>query len=147
MRIFLSDHREAIGDFSQFLVKLDVIELHLSGQPIDEAWIAMEAETRQIDLTHLVGGEVVQVLEQRLPAVAYDAIRVNLTGVRGTLLTGEEIELEEFSATSRLQFHLAADETVGLLVDLKVQSRHDHPGDGYVLLLSDTKMLRQASTE
>jgi hypothetical protein len=147
VQVRFSDHRDAIGDFSQFLVEIDSIELHSKDHPVDSAWITLEPQVHQVDLTQLVGEVYRQVLEQRLAANAYNAIRVNLSGVHGLLVTGEEIILDDFSEIARVEFNLAKDEAVGLLVDLKVQSQHDHLDGTYVLLLSDVREFGQASTE
>ena len=63
------------------------------------------------------------------------------------LVRSEEIVLDDFSAASRLEFQLAEDEIVRLLVDPMVQSQLDHPGGGYVLLLREGRELVQDSTE
>lgn len=148
IQVRFSDHRDAIGDFSQFLVEISSIELHPRDRPAESGWILLEPQVHQVDLRQLVGNEFEQVLEQRVPADAYDAIRVNLSGIQGTLVTGEEVALDDFSETGRVEFSLAKDETVGLLVDLKVQSQHDHPGGVYVLLLSEVReFFVQTSTE
>ena len=62
------------------------------------------------------------MLEQTLPEDRYDAMRVNLADVRGTLTTGAEIELDDFSAASRLEFQFARDEMVRLLIDLRARA-------------------------
>jgi hypothetical protein len=141
LRVLFSDHRDAIGDFSHFGVEIESVELHRSNQPTDLGWIKLDTQIRQLDLTELVGDKFEHVVEYRLPSDYYDAIRVNLTNVGGTLLSGEQIALDDFSATSRLEFHMESDRTSTLMVDLKVQSHHDHPGGGYVLVLGESRKL------
>ena len=132
--IRISDHRDAIGDFSSFNVEIKSIELRSASS---EEWIKLQPQQRSVDLTQVVGEQAEQVLEAALPSGRYDAVRVRLTDVGGLLLSGERVHLEDFTTTSRLEFHLASDKTVRLRIDLKVQSQHDHPGGGYELILGD----------
>lgn len=137
IEVSVSDHRDAIDDFSSFEVELSSIDIHRVDEPMETGWLELQPLQRLVDLTEVIGEESVLVLRQSIPAGTYDAIRVNADEVRGVLLDGEPIALGSFSEAARQQLGVANGQTATLLVDLKVQSRHDHPGEGYVLLLGD----------
>ena len=138
IEILISDHRDAIDDFSSFEVELRSIELHRAGEPIETGWLELQPLQPLIDLTEVIGQDSVLAIQQAIPAGSYDAIRINASDVRGTLLDGEEVALGSFSEAARQEVALADEETATLLVDLKVQSRDDHPGQGYILVLGST---------
>ncbi|MFQ5943023.1 MAG: DUF4382 domain-containing protein [Anaerolineales bacterium] len=144
VQVQFSDHRDAIGDFSRLEAKIKGVSLH-STQARD--WVDLKVQDPVIDLTQLEGDNFKQVLEQRVPADRYDAIRVDLTDVRGSLVSGEEVALDDFSSAARLEFELEVGKTATLMVDLKVQSEHDHSGGGYVLILRETREVDHNSTE
>ena len=137
IEILISDHRDAIDDFSSFDVELSSIELHRAGEPIETGWLELQPLQPIVDLTKVIGENSVVAIRQTIPAGSYDAIRINASEVVGTLLDGEEVALESFSEVARQEFGLANGQTATLLVDLKVQSRHDHPGHGYMLVLGN----------
>lgn len=137
IEILISDHRDAIGDFSSFEVELSSIELHRAGEPIETGWLELQPLRPLVDLTEVIGEDSVLVIQQTIPAGSYDAIRINVSDIHGTLLSGEEVALGSFSEAARQEVALLDGQTATLLVDLKVQSRDDHPGQGYMLILGN----------
>ena len=138
IEVLVSDHRDAIGDFSTFEVAISSIDLHRADEPMDTGWLQLEPLRPLVDLTQVIEEDSVLVVRQSVPVGSYDAVRINAIDVRGTLLDGEEIALGSFSESARQEVTLANGQTATLLVDLKVQSRHDHPGQNYELLLGST---------
>ena len=137
IEILISDHRDAIDDFSSFEVELRSIELHRAGEPIETGWLELQPLRPLVDLTEVIGEDSVLAIRQTIPAGSYDAIRINASDVRGILLDGEEVALGSFSEAARQEVTLADGQTATLLVELKVQSRNDHPGQGYMLVLGN----------
>ena len=90
IEILMSDHRDAIDDFSSFEVELSSIDLHRAGEPIETGWTELQPLLPQVDLTEVIGEDSVLVVQQTVPPGAYDAIRINASAVGGTLLDGEE---------------------------------------------------------
>ena len=95
----------------------------------------------QADLTWLVGDTSLLIVRQPAAAQTYDAVRLVLSGAIGILNDGAEISFDEFSEVGRVEFELAVGETSTILIDLVVQSRLDHPGAGYLILLGETKQI------
>ena len=137
IEILISDHRDAIDDFSSFEVELRSIEVHRAGEPVETGWLELQPLRPSIDLTEVIGEDSVLVIRQTIPAGSYDAIRINASDLRGKLLDGEQVALGSFSESARQEIALTDGQTATLLVDLKVQSRDDHPGQGYMLVLGN----------
>ncbi|MGH2620065.1 MAG: DUF4382 domain-containing protein [Anaerolineales bacterium] len=141
VEILLSDHREAIGDFDRLTVEIERLELHPASSPPDTGWLVLSPSIVQADLTQLVGDASLLIVTQAVAAQAYDGIRLVLSGAIGILNDGAEIKFDEFSEAGRVEFELADGGTSTLLIDLVVQSRLDHPGEGYLILLGDIKQV------
>lgn len=138
IEVLVSDHPDAVGDFSPFEVELASVDLHPAGEPFKTGWLQLQPLHEVVDLTEVVGADSVLVIRQSIPAGKYDAIRINAGEARGTLLDGGEIDLGNFSQVGRIKLSLANGQTVTLLVDLKLQTRLDHSGQGYGLPLGRT---------
>jgi len=141
VEILLSDHREAIGDFARLTVEIDRLELHPATSAPDSGWVVLSPSIEQADLTQLVGEASLLIARQAVAAQTYDAIRLILSGANGILDDGAEIKFGEFSEAGRVEFELADGETATLLIDVVVQSRLDHSGEGYAIVLGETKQV------
>jgi hypothetical protein len=139
VEIRLSDHREAIGDFARLTIEIDRLELHPASASPESGWIVLNPAITEADLTQLIGEASPPVVSQAVAAQSYDAVRLVLSGAIGILNDGAEIEFGEFSEAGRVEFELADAGRVTILIDLVVQSRLDHPGEGYLILLGETK--------
>ena len=139
MEILLSDHREAIGDFARLTVEIDRLELHPASSPPESGWIVMSPVITGADLTQLIGEASLPIASRSVAAQRYNAVRLVLSGAIGILNDGAEIEFGEFSEAGRVEFELADGGRVTILIDLVVQSRLDHSGEGYLILLGETK--------
>ncbi len=141
VEILLSDHREAIGDFARLTVEIDRLELHPAISPPESGWIVLNPAITEADLTQLIGEASLPVVSQAVAAQNYDAVRLVLSGAIGILNDGAEIEFGEFSEAGRVEFELADAGRATILIDLVVQSRVDHPGEAYLILLGETKLV------
>ena len=141
VEIRLSDHREAIGDFGRLTVVIDRLELHPASSPPDTGWIVLIASVPQADLTQLVGDASLLIVRQAAAAQTYDAVRLVLSDAIGILNDGGEIQFDEFSEAGRVEFELVDGGTSTILIDVVVQSRQDHPGEGYLMLLGETQLV------
>jgi hypothetical protein len=139
VEIRLSDHREAIGDFARLTVEIDRFELHPASASPESGWMVLKPAITEADLTQLIGEASLPVVSQAIAAQSYDAVRLVLSGAIGILNDGAEIEFGEFSEAGRVEFELAEAGRVTILIDLVVQSRLDHPGEDYLILLGETK--------
>jgi hypothetical protein len=138
VEIRLSDHREAIGDFARLTVEIDRLELHPATAPPESGWIVMSPAITEADLTQLIGEASLPIVSLSVAAQRYNAVRLVLSGAIGILNDGAEIEFGEFSEAGRVEFELADGERVTIMIDLVVQSRLDHSGEGYLILLGET---------
>jgi len=141
VEILLSDHREAIGDFGRLTVEIDRLELHPASSPPDTGWVVLNPSIAQADLTQLTRDSSLLIVRQAAAAQTYDAVRLVLSSAIGVLNDGAEVKFEEFSEAGRVEFELADGETSTILIDVIVQSRLDHSGEGYVIVLGETKQV------
>jgi hypothetical protein len=141
IEIHISDHRDAISDFKRFTIHIDEIAVHRAGSQGDRDWSIIEPLIKELDLTDLAGDRTARVYSGVLPAGGYDAVSLSLSEVEGTLKDGEIIRFADLVEGARLDFSLQSGGSVQVLMELVVQSRHDHPGEGYVLLLKEATLL------
>ena len=135
--IEISDHREAIGDFERLDMAIERIGLHPANVPRTEGWLDFEPDPAVVDLTQVIGDATVTVLQTPLPSGPYDAVRLVVSGGKGTLKTGGTAMLPGFEEAARFEFTLQGGETITLVLDIIVESQEDHPGSGYEMNLSN----------
>jgi hypothetical protein len=138
LKVEISDHREAIGDFERLDMTIERIGLHPANAPRTEGWLEFEPAPAVVNLTQVIGGSTVTVLQSPIPSGAYDAVRLAVSGGEGTLKTGDAAMLPGFEEAARFEFTLRAGETITLVLDITVESLEEHPGGGYEMKFSNT---------
>ena len=140
LEVRVTDHREAIGDFAELLVAFSGAGAHRAGQPRAEGWQGLD-ERPSIDLTRYVEGASTAVVRGTVPAGAYDAVRLNVAGVRGELVGGGAAEVAAAVDSVALAFTVRAGGRTVVLVDLAVLDMADHPGRGYELQVKEASVV------
>ena len=143
--VLITDHREAIDDFSSLVVVLDGARLHRRGRLPEEGWVALETARSEVDLTRFKDGATFELLRAQVPAARYDAADLLLVGAaRGVVLAGAAVEVPLEVSPARLEFQVRPDLVTELTFDLVVYDLRDHPGKTWGVLLDE---LRVATVE
>lgn len=140
VEVRISDHREAIGDFERLDITIEHIGFHPTGAPRTEGWLEVEPDVEVVDLTQVVDGPTVTILETSVQSGGYDAVRLTVTEGQGVLQDNTTVELAGFEEAARLEFALQSDERLILVIDVVVESEDDHPGGSYQMYLSSIEI-------
>ena len=131
LQVWITDHREAITDFTALPVTIAAVALHPAGRPRREGWLRLLTPAQAVDLVQATR-EPVLLLEAPAPPGAYDAVRIEMDRGRGALTTGEEVAVTVPSrGTASLSFRVQSGQRTVLTLDLVVHDMTDHPGKRY----------------
>ena len=131
LQVWITDHREAIGDFASLPVTITALGIHPAGQPRREGWLRLLVPAPVVDLVEATR-EPVLLLEAAVPPGVYDAVRLEMDRGRGTLKTGEEVAVTVPSrGTAAVAIRIQAGRTRVFTLDLVVHDLTDHPGQRY----------------
>lgn len=143
--VLITDHREAIDDFSSLVLTVEGARLHLRGARSDEGWRAIMVEPVGIDLTRYKDGATVELARERVPVGRYDAAEVLATAARGVVKTGERVDVPLELTPVRADVHVRADQITQLTFDLVVHDLRDHPGKTWGVLLEEVRVEYRAA--
>lgn len=138
--VLITDHREAIDDFSSLVVTVEGARLHLRGARTDEGWQSIPVEPVGIDLTRYQDGATVELARQRVPVGRYDAAEVLATAARGVVKSGERVGVPLELSPVRADVHVRADQVTQVTFDLVVHDLRDHPGKTWGVLLEEVRV-------
>ena len=138
--VLITDHREAIDDFSSLVLTVEGARLHLRGARTDEGWRAIMVEPVGIDLTRYKDGATVELARERVPVGRYDAAEVLATAARGVVKSGERVEVPLELTPARVDVHVRADQVTQVTFDLIVHDLRDHPGKTWGVLLDEVRV-------
>ena len=131
LQVWITDHREAIADFTGLPVTIGAVAIHPTAQPRREGWLRLLVPAPVVDLVEATRAPVL-LLEAPVPPGVYDAVRLEMDRGRGTLRTGEEVAVTVPSrGTAAVSFRTQAGQTTVLTLDLVVHDLTDHPGKRY----------------
>lgn len=131
VQVRVHDHREAIDDFARLDLTVEAAEVHPSGAPRNAGWISLPVRGGPLDLTRHVGPPGAVVAEGSVPAGRYDALRLTIPPLQGTLKTGAETAVGAPKGGVTVRFLLRAGAAVTLTADIRVSDNSDHAGKGY----------------
>ncbi len=135
LEVQISDHREAIDDFERLDITVTSIGLHLAKAPRAEGWLEFEPDMAVVDLTQVIGDPAVTVLETTVPLGEYDAVRLVVASGEGVLKEGGAATVPGFEEIVRHAFTLWSGDSATLVLDVFLESQHDHPDGGYEMNL------------
>lgn len=131
LQVWITDHREAIGDFASLPVTITAVGIHPADQPRREGWLRLLVPAPVVDLVEATR-EPVLLLEAAVPPGVYDAVRLEMDRGRGTLKTGEEVAVTVPSrGTAAVAIRIQTGRTRVFTLDLVVHDLTDHPGQRY----------------
>ena len=139
--VLITDHREAIDDFSSLVVTLDGARLHRRGRLPDEGWVVLDTVRSEVDLTRYQDGATFELLRGDAPAARYDAADLLLAGsARGVVVAGDAVEVPLEISPARVDVEVRADRVTQLTFDLVVYDLRDHPGKTWGVLLDEVRI-------
>lgn len=134
LEIHLTDHREAIGDFTRLDVDIDTVRVHprrlLSLRQTD--WLDLSPAVVSVDLTQYTEKRTIAVWRGELPSGRFEAVHLKLKNAAGELKESAElVSVADEARPIRLPFDVRANDVTRIVVDLVVLDMSDHPKRGY----------------
>lgn len=132
--VLVTDHREAIDDFSRAIVTIEAVELHRRGALPADGWVRLAGIRGSLDLTEYRDREI-ELGRAPVPARRYDALRLVAGPIEGTLAVqgaeGTKVEVPFAPSAAALALRVLPDDAVHVLVDITINDVRDHPGESY----------------
>ena len=142
--VLITDHREAIADFSSLVVTVGGARLHRRARLPDEGWVMLETTPRPIDLTRYRDGATFELLRAEAPAARYDAADLLAEAMaRGVVLVGDagdSVGVPLDLSPARVDFAVRPDQVTQVTFDLVVHDLRDHPGKTWGVLLNEVRV-------
>ena len=140
--VLITDHRQAIDDFSALVVMVDGARLHRRGRVPEEGWTVIEAPRQQVDLTRYQDGATYELVRASVPAGRYDAADLMVAGARGVVLSGDAADVPLEISPARVAIEVRPDQLTRLTFDLVVHDLRDHPDKTWGVLLDEVRVAR-----
>ena len=145
--VLITDHREAIDDFSSLVVTAAGARLHRRGHVPEAGWTVIEAPPREVDLTRYRDGATFELVRAPVAAGRYDAADLILAGpARGVVLAGDPVAVPLELSPARVAVAVRPDRVTYLTFDLVVHDLRDHPGKTWGVLLDEVRVADVAVT-
>jgi hypothetical protein len=136
LEVRVKDHREAIGDFSRFTLKLDTIAISpRAGFAFwKTSWRELPPSLKSIDLTRYTGNESVAVFTGAINSGDFDAVHLKLDGIEAILKNNQRsAPIKNLLTPIKLSFTVEPKGKTVVILDLIVLDMSDHPPRGYEL--------------
>jgi hypothetical protein len=136
LEVRIKDHREAIGDFSRLVLKLDTIEIRPDPGLFfwQEDWRIFNPSIEEIDLTKYVGARSAGIFQGAVGAGSFEAIHLRLKQVEGILKKDRRaVSVKNLVGPITLPFTVQGERETRIVLDLVVLDMKDHPPRGYEL--------------
>ena len=136
LEIQIKDHREAIGDFANLVLKFD--KLRISPEPRlfvrKVGWQDLTPSPDAVDLTQYVGKKTARIFRGELDAGSFDALDLRIKKIDSQLKkTRRPAAVKNTLGPVKIAFHVPANGETLLVIDLVVTDLSDHPPRGYEL--------------
>ena len=139
--VLITDHREAIDDFTSLVVTIDGARLHRRGRLPEEGWVVLATARSEVDLTRYQDGATFELLRAEAPAARYDAAGLLAAdNARGVVPAGDAVEVPLEISPARLEFEVRLELVTELTFDLIVHDLRDHPGKTWGVLLDEVRV-------
>jgi hypothetical protein len=145
LEIRVKDHREAIGDFSRLILKLDKLSISPAAGLMfwQSRWQDLTPTVESIDLTKYLGKESVMIFKQTINVGSFDAIQLTLKGVDGILKTTQRsAQIKNSMGAIKLAFSIQPQAPTVIILDLVVLDMSDHPPMSYQLGIKGYELYR-----
>jgi hypothetical protein len=138
LEVRLKDHREAIGDFSRFTIKLKTIAISpRAGLAFwKTGWRELVPGQATVDLTRFTGEQSALVFAGAIDAGSFDAIRVDIAAIEAiTKKNGRRAAVKNSLTPIKLPGEVTGGGKTMIIIDLVVLDMSDHPPRGYELAI------------
>ena len=140
LRIYVTDHREAIDDFRDLTIHIAAAGIHPRGEPRDSGWIELGPLDVRVDLTQVRHGSSQLILEREGLIGRYDAASIVLASAIGTLqFDGSMARVPTSDGPVAIGFRVQAAGTTELTFDLTVFDMRDHPDETYRIVIHEVR--------
>lgn len=136
------DHREAIGDFKELRLTFSSVGIHPAGQPRTEGWLQLEPSVQELDLTQYVEGPKAIIAQATVEAGVYDAVHLTVDQASGTLIDGQQVDVEVSFDPVALDYSIKDGQTTVLGLDLLVLDVTEHSGLSYELHIREVMVIK-----
>ena len=137
--LLITDHREAIDDFTLLVVTVEGARLHRRGARSDEGWLAIMVDPQEIDLTRYQDGATVELVREQCPWADTTPRRFWRPALaawcRAAIGVGVPLELTPVRTDVRVR----ADRVTQVTFDLVVHDLRDH-GKTWGVLLEEVRV-------
>jgi len=136
LEIRLKDHREAIDDFATLEVSVKAVRLSPKTKrtAAKAEWKDLSPSVQQVDLTRYTGKDSAVIFNGKLVQGHFEAIHLKLDPVKGILKKNQqEVPIENLISPIKLPFSIRPRTETGIVLDLVVLDKSDHPPRGYEL--------------
>ncbi len=138
--VLITDHRQAIDDFTALVVTVDGVRLHRRGARSEEGWLSITVDPQEIDLTRYRDGATVELVREHVPAGRYDAAEVRASAAGGVVHGGDRVEVPLELTPARTDIRVRAGRVTQVTFDLVVHDLRDHPGKTWAVLLEEVRV-------
>jgi hypothetical protein len=145
LEVRVKDHREAIGDFSRFTLKLASIGLSsATGLAFwRSGWREWPPSVQSIDLTKYTGKQSVAVFTGMIDTGSFDAVRVDIAAIDAvSKKSGGPASVKNSLTPIKLSFSIEPQRKTVIILDLVVLDLSDHPPRGYELGIKGYELYR-----
>jgi hypothetical protein len=138
LEVRIKDHREAIGDFSRFTIRLQAIAISPEAGLAfwKTGWRELAPAVASIDLTRYTGGDSVAVFSGAIDAGPFDAVRVDIASIEAVKKKdARSAAVKNLLSPIKLPGMIERDGKTVVVIDLVVLDMSDHPPRGYELAI------------
>ena len=145
LEVRVKDHREAIGDFSRFTLKLASIGISsATGLAFwRTGWRALTPSVPSIDLTQYTGKQSLAVFTGIVDTGSFDALRLDIAAIDAVSKKSRgPASVKNSLMPIKLSFSIAPQQKTVIILDLVVLDMSDHPPRGYELGIKGYELYR-----
>lgn len=145
LEVQITDHREAIGDFSSVNIVLESIRLRpkVGLQFWQRGWRTLKPAVDQVDLTRFVGHSAATIVKVDMDSRTFEALDLELRALHGVLKKDSTpVPISNKLIPVDLPFSVTSGEITKIILDLSVMDMSDHPPEGYELQLAGYEVYR-----
>lgn len=143
IEIRITDHKPGIADFKELFVGLASISIHSAGSGKREGWVELSTDTPLIDIVPLKDGVYTTLGNVEVPAVAFDAVKIEFAQISSELLSGEDAVVTWDDTIVAKDIDMKTTTHRSLVVDLYAENQNEHVGGGYVVKVKEIRLDEQ----
>lgn len=153
LEVRLTDHREAIGDFSKLEIFVDSLRVKRKSRMTfqQSGWTELKPVAEKVDLTRAIAPRSITIFKGEVSDGAVEGLHLKLKKITGVLKKkNAPAAVKDVVEPIQLAFSLASKDQTLIVLDLVVLDVTDHPPAGYEVhikgyeVYKDGKLVEQA---